>query len=56
MKKTPKSAHKKTNKKGKPGAAVSPQKAKKILKEGEIGGKPLTEKQKGMFGAAVGRN
>lgn len=33
---------------------VSSQKAKKILKEGEIEGKPLTKKQEGFFGARAG--
>ena len=29
-------------------------KAKKILRHGEVHGKPLTKKQKGFFGARVG--
>ena len=29
-------------------------KAKKIMKHGEVQGKPLTEKQKGFFGARAG--
>jgi len=29
-------------------------KAKKILRHGEIGGKPLTKRQKGFFGARAG--
>jgi hypothetical protein len=29
-------------------------KAKKIMKEGEIGGRPLTAKQRGFFGARAG--
>ena len=29
-------------------------KAKKILKHGEVRGHPLTEKQKGLFGAVAG--
>lgn len=29
-------------------------KARKILKHGEIGGKPLTRKQKGLFGVIAG--
>ena len=29
-------------------------KAKKILKHGEVHGKPLTKKQKGFFGARAG--
>lgn len=34
---------------------IPKEKAKQILKEGQIGGKPLTEKQKGLFGAAAGK-
>lgn len=34
---------------------ISPAKAKTILKEGSAKGKPLTKKQKGLFGAAAGR-
>lgn len=33
---------------------VTKAKAKKILKEGQIGGKALTKKQKGFFGARAG--
>lgn len=33
---------------------ISPEKAKKILEEGEIRGQPLTEKQEGFFGARAG--
>lgn len=33
---------------------VTPAKAKKILKDGKIRGKPLTEKQKRFFGAQAG--
>lgn len=40
-------------KKGKPSVDISAQKAKKILKEGSVKGKPLTDKQKKMFGAAA---
>lgn len=29
-------------------------KAKKILEEGQIGGRPLTKKQRGFFGARAG--
>ncbi len=36
-------------------ADVSPEKAKKILEDGEIDGKPLTEVQRGMFGAIAGK-
>ena len=35
-------------------APVSKHKAGEILKHGEVGGKPLTEKQKGLFGAIRG--
>ena len=35
-------------------ADVSPEKAKKILKDGHVNGHPLTEKQRGMFGAIAG--
>lgn len=38
-----------------PSENISPEKAKKILKDKEVKGHPLTEKQKGMFGAAAGR-
>lgn len=38
------------------GGTVSPEKAKKILKHGTIKGKPLTDKQKGYFGAIAGKN
>jgi len=33
---------------------VTKTKAKKILKEGKIGGKSLSKKQKGFFGAKAG--
>jgi hypothetical protein len=36
------------------GASVKPEKAKKILKDGEVRGKPLTGKQEGFFGARAG--
>jgi hypothetical protein len=36
------------------GASVSPSKAKTILRDDEIRGHPLTEKQKGFFGARAG--
>lgn len=32
---------------------VTPQKAKKILEDGSVHGKPLTKKQKGFFGAQL---
>jgi len=38
-----------------PSMDIPAAKAKQILKEGQIGGKPLTEKQKGLFGAAAGK-
>jgi len=36
-------------------ADVSPEKAEKILKDGEVRGHKLTEKQRGMFGAIVSK-
>lgn len=36
--------------------ALTAKKAGKILREGEIGGKPLTKKQKGLFGVIRGGN
>jgi hypothetical protein len=36
------------------GASVKPEKAKKILEDGEVRGNPLTGKQKGFFGARAG--
>lgn len=41
--------------KSQPSTKVSPEKACTILKDGEANGKPLTDKQRGMFGAACGR-
>lgn len=35
--------------------AVTPAKAKKILKDGTLHGKPLTDKQRKFFGAIAGR-
>ena len=35
---------------------VSPEKAKKILRDGEVKGHELTQPQKGMFGAIAGRD
>ncbi len=40
---------------GQPSSEISKEKAKKMLKEGEANGKPLSKKQKGMLGAAAGR-
>lgn len=39
-----------------PSEEVDPEKACKILQDGEIDGKPLTEEQRGMFGAACARS
>ena len=36
------------------GSAVSPEKAKTILKDDEVRGKELTDKQRGFFGARAG--
>lgn len=36
--------------------ALTPTKAGKILKHGKVRGKPLTEAQKGLFGAVRGGN
>lgn len=36
-------------------ADISPEKAKKILEDGSVRGHPLTDKQKGFFGAIAGR-
>lgn len=36
-------------------ADVSPEKARKILEDGEANGKPLTKKQRGFFGAIAGK-
>jgi hypothetical protein len=36
------------------GPMLSSDKAKKILKDGEVRGNPLTKKQKGFFGARAG--
>ena len=40
---------------GRRGKMLGPKKAGEILKHGEVRGEPLTEKQKGFFGAIVGR-
>lgn len=40
---------------GQPSDDVDPDKAKQILKDGEVRGEPLSDKQKGMFGAAAGK-
>lgn len=34
---------------------IAPAKAKEILRDGTVHGKPLTPAQRGMFGAAAGR-
>ena len=39
-----------------PSDDISPEKAKEVLKDGEVHGHPLTEKQRGMFGAAAGKD
>jgi hypothetical protein len=36
------------------GSSVSPSKAKTILRDDEVRGHPLTEKQRGFFGARAG--
>jgi len=36
------------------GSKLTPEKAKTILKDGEVRGNPLTPKQKGFFGARAG--
>jgi hypothetical protein len=41
--------------KKKPSTKISPAKAKKILEDGTVHGKPLTKKQRKMFGAAAGK-
>jgi len=41
--------------KAQPSSDISPDKACQILHDGEANGKPLTDKQRGMFGAACGR-
>lgn len=41
--------------KNQPSDNVSPSKARKILHDGEVNGHPITQKQRGMFGAAAGR-
>jgi Uncharacterized protein conserved in bacteria (DUF2213) len=40
---------------GEPSDSIDPEKACQILKDGEANGKPLTEEQRGMFGAACGQ-
>lgn len=37
------------------GNLPSPKKAKEILKDGEVRGKPLTRKQRGLMGAQAGK-
>jgi hypothetical protein len=39
-----------------PSDDVSPEKAREILRDGHVNGKPLTESQRGMFGAAAGKD
>lgn len=39
---------------GKDKGSLSKHKARKILSEGQVKGKPLTKKQKGFFGARAG--
>ncbi len=34
--------------------AMTPEKAKQILRDGEVNGQPLTEAQRGMFGVIAG--
>lgn len=41
--------------KNQPSDNVSPSKTRKILHDGEVNGHPITQKQRGMFGAAAGR-
>lgn len=41
--------------KAKKGHSLSPGKAKKILRDGEIRGHKLTKKQRGFFGAVAGK-
>lgn len=38
-----------------PSEDIDPKKAKKILEDKEVHGKPLTDKQEGLFGAAAGK-
>lgn len=45
----------KSLRKAQPSSGIDPAKACKILEDGTINGKPLTEAQRGMFGAACGR-
>jgi len=41
--------------KGLPSSRIKSAKAKAILRDGEVHGKPLTKAQRGMFGAAAGK-
>lgn len=41
--------------KAQPSSDISPEKACQILKDGKVNGEPLTDAQRGMFGAACGR-
>lgn len=43
------------NYEGQPSEKIDPEKAKQILEEGQVHGKPLTEDQRKMFGAAASR-
>lgn len=43
-------------KKGFPSDDIDPDKARQILRDGEVNGKPLSDKQRGMFGAAAGED
>lgn len=43
------------NYQGQPSDKIDPEKAKQILEEGQVDGKPLTEDQRKMFGAAASR-
>lgn len=38
-----------------PSGEIDPEKARQILRDGEVGGKPLTEEQRKMFGAAAAK-
>lgn len=51
-----KSLRAKYSRKAQPSDDISPEKARQILKDGEVNGHPLTEAQRGMFGAAASRD
>ena len=38
-----------------PSSKINPTKARKILRDGKVRGKPLSKPQRGLFGAAAGR-